>query len=317
MALQLEFSPTTEADMPPIRKIGQSRPEEPAVPVYRHFLSGGPGEFRLGVRIRLGLTAASMVGVFGAAGLAGRLPSPSVSIGMAILAALVCVPLAALVARWAGRSSGLLTGLLAIAGWMALSFCSAPSAVLAAASASAAILVYSLAELPHRNPILGRPAAAVLFYLGAALSCTIAGPAALAPIAAVCLGTIVGNENSRGTRFFISPTGLAILGIGLAMGFFTPAVAGPADTHWPQWLAVAGLLAGMAWTWALVRTGHGASPFGRLLITWLLGPSLLGVAGMISVELATAVTLPAWAAVVSQSLIRLRRGSGRWVRNPL
>jgi len=282
------------------------------VPVYRHFLSGDPGEFRLGVRLRLGLAAAAMVGVFGAPWLAGQLPSPLISISMAIFAALACVPLAALVARWAGRSSGLLTGLLAIAGWMVLSCCAAPPVVLAAGSASAAILVYGLAELPHRNPILGRPVAAVLFYLGAGLACATAGPAALAPIAAVCLGTMLGNENSRGTRFFISPPGLAILGIGLALGIFTPAIVGPSGPLWPQWLAVAGLLAGMAWTWGLVRTGHGASPFGRLLTSWLLGPSLLGVAGVISVELLTAVTLPAWAAVVGPSLIRLRRGFRRW-----
>jgi hypothetical protein len=304
--LDLPATPSTEPAPPAVRVIGQSRPEEPAVPVYRHFLSGGVGEYRLGSGFSLGLAAASTVAVLGGLWLVGRIPSPAATHGLAISAALVCVPLAALVTRWAGRSSGMLAGLLAMVGWMILSCYAAPLLMIAAASGIASILAYALAELPHRNPILSRTQGAVVFYIGVALSCALIGPAPLVPIAAVCLGTVLGNENSRGIRFFASPVGLAVLGVGIAIRIITAAAGPPADL-WPQWPAATGLAAAVAWTWASVRTGHAASPLGRLLMSWLLGPCLLATVGAISVPLACTIALPAWAAAIAPVVVALWR----------
>lgn len=305
-----------ESLLPPLRRIGDTRPDEPAVPVYRYLLFGEASRFQLTSTSKIGLAGVSSVGLPLGLTMAGRTMPPSAMIGLAISATSVSLLLAALVTRWAGRTSGMRAGWLALVGWTLASCCLAPNVMLAAAAAAAAILVHGLAEMPNRGEPIARTLAVVAFYLGATLSCLFVGLTAPAAIAVVCLGTVVGNGDSRGMRFFVSPAGLAVAILGLVIGILATAAAGPHEAApWlgvsnslrPQWPAAACVAVGMVLTWASVQTGHAASPLGHLLVSWLLGPALLAALGVVPVQLAAAVTLPAWAAMIGLAPSGLRR----------
>jgi hypothetical protein len=248
--------------------------------------------------------------------LTGHVVSPVAAIALAISAAAVSLPLAALVTRWAGRASGLLAGYVALLGWVAFSCCTLPDQMFASGAAIAAILVFALAELSDRAATSPRALASVAFYFSASVAWSLAGPVLILPIAAVCLGTLLGTENSRGIRFFVSRAGLGILiataatrAIASAAADFQPSFLGLGSTsgHSPSWLAAACLATGAIVTFVSLKSGHGASGLGRLLISWLLSPALLATLGIIPTATALAVTTPAWAAVTGIALTDLRR----------
>ncbi len=315
MVLQLDPPAPTHVGLP--SGLGQrdaaSRPIEPDVPVYRCFLSGGESLFCLTAPSFIGLAGVALVGLPLALMIAGPADTLMAKSGLAISAAVISVALAVLISRWAGRSSGTLAGLLMLAGCAACSCWIALDVMLAAAAAAAAILAYGLAELPSRTEVVRRAPATLAFYFAATLAWIVGGSAPLLAIATVCLGPLLGNGNSRGLRFFLSPVGLATLILGMAIGFHT--TAAPPNDLWLKrsgslaacWPAVVCFLAGSVVTWATVQTGHAASPLGRLLIGWLLGPAVLATVGWIPIPLVVVLTLPAWAAVLGLTLVDLRR----------
>lgn len=316
----LQLAPPSSANIGQPSGLGQSDavsgPIEPDVPTYRYFLSGGESLLRLTTASFMGLAGVALVGLSSVLGIAGATYTRVGQFGLTISAAVISPCLALLIACWAGRSSGVQAGLFMVAGWTACSCWIAPDVMLAAAAVSAAILAYGLAELPNRNEVLPRAWAAPVFYSFASLAWLAGGLAPLVAIATVCLGTLFGNGNSKGIHFFGSPFGLAILAVGMAMGFLTTAVVEPnnaagwfgtSNGHIEPWTRVVCLVVGLVVTWFTVRSGHAASPFGRLLIGWQLGPAVLSAVVWLPTALAVAITMPAWAAVLGVALVGLRR----------
>ena len=290
------------------RKNTVDRPTEPAVPVYRHFLSGGIDAFQLTLPAMLGLLGISLIGLPLAMWLVGHATSPVAISGLAIATAAISLAQAVLVSRWAGKKNGISAGFLTLAGWTAACCILAPQTILAATAAIASILLYALAELSNRARPLPRTPAAITFYLAAALACAFGGITLLIPILAVCVGTVLANGNSHGLRFFASPVGLILVILGIALATLAPiTVEADFPRNWPgtsdgflaQWPGVVCLVLTVAVTWRMVQTGHAASPLGRLLICWLLAPTIVSVTGWISTQQAIAITLPAWAALAA------------------
>ena len=306
-------SPTTSDQSPPA-----SRLTEPALPVYRYFLTGGVDQLQLTSTAMLGLAGVSMVSLPLALLIAGRVLSVGAMMGLAVGAVVISLSQAILIARWTDSTSGMLVGILTLVGWTAWSCFAIPEVMLASAAVIVAILVYGLAELPNRAEAIPRARAAVAFYLAATLAYLTGSIAPLVLLATVCLGTALGNANSRGVRFFGSPVGLCFLILGMAIGILNNVATGPDDVPaWtgqsgsgaPPWPAVICLVVGVTVTWTTVRSGHAASPLGRLFVSWLLGPAVLATAGWAPVQLAMAIALPAWAAVLGLTIIRLQRRS--------
>ena len=316
----LQLAPPSPANIGQPAGLGQSvavsGPIEPDVPVYRYYLSGGESVLHLTTASFLGLAGVALVGLPSALVIADATYTRMGQFGLTISAAVISPCLAALIARWAGRSSGLQVGVLMVAGWTACSCWTAPGVMLPAAAVSAAILVYGLAELPNRTAMLPRAWAAIVFYFFAALAWVLGGLGSLVAIVIVCFGALLGNGNSRGLRFFGSPVGLAILVFGMALGPLTTTAvelndaagwSGASASLVQECTRVICLVVGLAVTWSAVRSGHAASPLGRLLTAWLLGPSGLAMFGWLPVPLAVAITLPAWSAVLGLALVNLRR----------
>lgn len=316
----LQINPPVPANIGLPSGLGQSdavsRPIEPDAPAYRYFLSGGESSLQLTAPSFIGLAGVALVGLPLALMIAGPADTLMGKSGLALSSAVISVSLAVLIVRWAGRSSGTLGGLLMLAGWTACSCWIALDVMLAAAAVSAAILAYGLAELPNRTDMLPRAPAALAFYVAATLAWIVGGLAPLVAITTVCLGTLLGNGNSRGIRFFGSPVGLAIFAVGMAMGPLTIVAAESSDaTGWfgtsdgliEQWTRAICLVVGVVVTWSTVWSGHAASPLGRLLIGWLLGPAVLATFGWIPASLAVAISVPAWAAVLGLTLVVLGR----------
>ena len=294
----------------PARSSTMPRPAEPAVPVYRCFLSGGPDTRQLTLPSMVALATLSLAGIS-----LGQTFAGCRSLGLGIAMAATSLAQAILVTRWRGRATGILVGVLVSASWTNVCCIAAPQAILATVAAAAAILIYGLAEISPRSETNRSAWASNAFSFAAAVTCLLGGAAFLAPIAAVCLGTILGNGNSRDLRFFASPLGLFLLATGIAVSSshtaaitlsdpnLTPNPANPllAQGTWYTYLAI-----GVTATWIMVRSGHAASPFGRFLICWLLGPAIVALTGLISRDGAAAMTLPAWAAIGGIAFFDLR-----------
>ncbi|MHB8898654.1 MAG: hypothetical protein ACYC6Y_07900 [Thermoguttaceae bacterium] len=306
--LQLPTRPKLEPARPAPRIIGQSRPEEPAVPVYRYFLSGGRDQYRLTCSSVAGLTAVGLLVVPWARGLVGIWDAPLIAAGVGASAAAVSLSLAALVAHWTGRRSGLAAGHLAIGGWWVVSYCAPADQMFASAAVVVAIVVFAWAELLHPKATKPAVVAGPAFYAAAVLAWVFSGPILLAPIAAVSLATLLGTENSRGIRFFFSRSGLCVLVAGVVLNsILRGAVGVPGSPPWlpsvgghaPSCLVAAGVIGGAIVAWISARSGHGASGLGRLLTGWLLAPSMLAVSGVVPAATALAIATPAWAAVAA------------------
>jgi hypothetical protein len=298
--------------------IGRDRPFEPAVPVYRYLLFGGTNQLRLTGWSAVGLSVVSLVGTPVIFVASGQSVSFTAMVCLPVSAVVVSLPLAVLVAGWAGRSSGITAGLLASIGWIVAAVAlSNPVVLCAMAAAITAILVYALSELPGRTTTIPPGAAAVAFYCCLTASGIPAGAAPWAAVGAVCLGTVLGNQNSRGIHFFLRPVGIVIFLGGMLIGGLVTAVADadnlrpwivPAADGWPPWGTAVCLGLGGIMAWGCVQSGHGASPLGRLLISWLLGPPLLSLVGAIPTWWGVVISVPAWAAVTGPALVDLRRG---------
>ncbi len=317
MALELDLAdaPISQSDRTAFPVTGRARPAESPVPVYRCFLSGGSDQYRLG-RVSLAGLAALWLGVAVVVQwAAGGGDWPAAPVGLAIASTGVSLSLAVLVSRWAGRGVGLAAGYLAIPGWAIWSSGTPVDVMLAAGIAQMAILVFALVELPNRQAAMPRATAGAAFYFGLGISWILGGPGFVLAVAAVCLGTVLATENSRGMRFFASRTGLGILLASAAARAISRGAVGesflltdPARDNSLSALAAACFLAaGVIVTAVSLRTGHGASCLGRLLISWLLGPSLLAIVQVIPAATAITVTMPAWAAVAGLALANLGR----------
>lgn len=315
MALQLDPPPPSSTAPAPARvpEACRTRNPEPAVPVYRYLLSGGESRLRLTGRPAIALATASLIGLPLFLAILRPADLAPATYFLAAIAATISLATATLVARWSGRSVAILVGFVSLAGWTACSCIFSTEVLLAAVATSIAILIYGLAELANRIERIAHTPAAIAFYAAMSMACLVAGPAPFVVIATVCLGTVLGNENSRGIRFFGSPIGLAVLG--MALGAICTPATGTRFGSWSELpgshafgsTAIGALLMGAAATWSMVRTGHAAAPLGRLLICWLIGPAGLATAGCLPGSLAIAITVPAWATVSGSAIVHLQR----------
>ncbi|MDI9446223.1 MAG: hypothetical protein QM844_18835 [Planctomycetota bacterium] len=302
--------------------------KEPAVPVYRHFLFGGPERFRLSAGMVCGLAAPAGAAVLLGAHLWGR-TAPD-TLAAAVAALVVATRAAALVAGWLGRRTASAAAASGIASYSA-GVCDAGAAeTLGVAAAVAAIVVFAFAELPSRAAARPRKWLPAGFYLCLVLAGLLAGGGGLAVAAAVSLCGLLPCQRCSGLRFFANRRGLATAAGGIAL--WAAAVGwsdrwtfsewcgplGESPAGWiasirqsePAALAVACFASlAAAFVAGLVRAGHVAGPYGSLMASWLGVPLLLTVCGAIGRSLAVAAIVPALSAAAAPAVVEaIRRG---------
>jgi len=264
-------------------------------PIFRRFLSGGPDRLRLsaagaGGVLGAGITLAAVRKATGAFGLA------DVPLGGLLAATLAALLLAALTARWLGNRLGTLAGLAYLStAQVLLADAAAAPGLLLAATVTAAMGAFALANVAGRMPLRSDRWLHWAFYAAAGTSFVLAGPLGLVFILPGCVLFLITSSDARGGWFFVDPIGIAVFVLLVGVRLVVPdgwqgaygqlaalSIAGsdPATSLPGSLEAIAAGL--LPWTplaaaAALVglRQGHYATPLGRFLGCWVLGP--LGV----------------------------------------
>ena len=244
---------------------------------------------------------------------------------------LTALLVAGLAARWLGNRTGVVAGLVYLTSLEVI----VPSHLAVAetlfgAAVCAAMTVFALARVPGRLPLGDRWWTALAFYGALGVSFVFVGWMGPACILAGCLLFLLCSFDTRGLRFLFRPVGIAffvllVAGWLLSVRRVDPALA--PDVWSGGWgLAGAGLgrsqslvdvlgslaVAVMPWTPLVglaavsgLRQGHYATPIGRFLACWILGPLGLAAFGVLGGRLLIATLLPPLAVMGSVGLLEL------------
>ena len=298
--------------------IGSSgEPSLDAPPVYRHFLAGDLASFvpRLGSLLVLLIVGVGLLGV----GWLIFSPRDSVTI-FAYLSnaagALVCaVLLAVLVSRWLGSRLGMCVGYV----WLgSIAMLGVQVAAWPAAMCSLTVGLFALANVPSRLASIEHRAMGWAFYGVAGLVLVLFGFAAAGTIFAIGILSLLVSQNVKSVRFFFNPVGVgifitAIVGRWLVVRFATEGHGLVSVDlglgQLPAWTPLAVVVASICLALVFVAVavgfqhGHQATPFGRLVGCWLLGPLVLFALGTISINVALAAALPAGSVLAAVGLL--------------
>jgi len=291
--------------------------------VYRNLLGGGDEPWCLS-RADCGLLAVAgvllpCVGL--AAGAAESLGWGAAALVLGHMFSGLCV--AVISARWLGRRTGTLAGLLYLSSLYVL-LPGRHSTMLSVFSLTvvAAMGAFAGAEVPGRRPPAERGPAFCVFCVALAAAGVLGGLAGSGCLLGVCFVYLLLFQDVRGLGFFAGWPKVALAAVcaggpclaihllaspdpwhGLPPGAAPDwrgmwssgpeggfAGVGPGMLPWAP-LALVAIVAGL-------RQGHYATPFARLLLAWLAVPAALGLLGILPAGLAWASFAP-WVAIVS------------------